>query len=86
MQYPFLKFIIVVALLLAGWVGLAAQEEDTPPTTEAAPSPVEQDTETDADEAGITIVEPDKPAPDPFDYESSEEISEDLSVSFPVDI
>ncbi|RLQ22332.1 hypothetical protein DWB85_08620 [Seongchinamella sediminis] len=27
-----------------------------------------------------------QPAPDPFDYESSEQISEDLSVSFPVDI
>ena len=27
-----------------------------------------------------------EPAPDPFDYESSEQISEDLSVSFPVDI
>ncbi len=27
-----------------------------------------------------------QPAGDPFDYESSEQISEDLSVSFPVDI
>ncbi len=27
-----------------------------------------------------------QPATDPFDYESSEQISEDLSVSFPVDI
>ncbi len=27
-----------------------------------------------------------RPATDPFDYESSEQISEDLSVSFPVDI
>ncbi len=30
--------------------------------------------------------EPERPAGDPFDYEASEQISEDLSVSFPVDI
>ena len=34
-----------------------------------------------------TTPEPEPPEEnDPFDYEASEEISEDLSVSFPVDI
>ena len=31
-------------------------------------------------------IDPDAEATDPFDYRASEQISEDLSVSFPVDI
>ena len=39
-------------------------------------------------ETAATAAEPDEEPEDndPFDYEASEEISEDLSVSFPVDI
>jgi hypothetical protein len=47
--------------------------------------PIEAPVERSADE-DKTEAETDKPAEDPFDYQSSEEISEDLSVSFPVDI
>jgi hypothetical protein len=59
----------------------AAQEQDT----ESGAKPQEQRS-TAAGEPGPAS----KPAPaskeSPFDYRSSEEISEDLSVSFPVDI
>ena len=58
-------------------------------TVEQQPTPAPEDT---AEESGEdTIAESAAPAPaesseDPFDYEASEQISEDLSVSFPVDI
>jgi hypothetical protein len=67
--------------LLLGSTALVAQETDP---QESAPK----------DEAPATAepaAKPATPAPaanddSPFDYRSSEEISEDLSVSFPVDI
>ncbi len=78
-------------LLLAGSWSLAQQEQ--PPKTETTGS-IEGET------AGETIAEPatanDTPSSaedsaadadtSPFDYRASEQISEDLSVSFPVDI
>ncbi len=55
-----------------------AQESEAP-----APAAEEETTETEAE------TPPPEPAPgndSPFQYEASEQISEDLSVSFPVDI
>jgi hypothetical protein len=53
-------------------------EESTPAAEEAAPAD-------EPAEAEVTSTEPET-AQDPFDYRASEQISEDLSVSFPVDI
>ena len=69
----------ILALVLAPvFPGIA---QDTP---EPSPPPAEERPE-QADEGGER---PSAPARDdsPYDYQSSEEISEDLSVSFPVDI
>jgi len=70
----------VLALLLVG-LPLAAQEADEaqPPPAEAVPesgTPPPREAET------VPAASDDSP----YDYRSSEEISEDLSVSFPVDI
>ena len=70
----------ILALLLA-CLPLAAQEADEtqPPPAEAAPEssePPPRQAET------VTAASDDSP----YDYRPSEEISEDLSVSFPVDI
>lgn len=62
---------LLAALLLA--LPLVAQEAEP---EEAEPEP-EPESETSA---------PAEPAGSPFEYEASEQISEDLSVSFPVDI
>ena len=74
------KAIAAIIFLLMLAVPLQAQEAPAP--AEPATS---KDTSAAAEPAGDT------PAPverteSPFDYKSSEEISEDLSVSFPVDI
>jgi hypothetical protein len=74
---------IVLLLLLAAPLlaaPLQAQEAQAPAAPDSA-----NDTGNTTETAG------DEPAPaerseSPFDYKSSEEISEDLSVSFPVDI
>ncbi|MEE4192008.1 MAG: hypothetical protein V2I66_10540 [Halieaceae bacterium] len=52
-----------------------APAEETAPNDDATPLPAD-------DTADAAPTEPE----DPFDYEASEQISEDLSVSFPVDI
>ncbi len=74
-----------LALLLALWVApaLAQTAKDTPeppPAQESSPAP--------ADDATEPAPPPASAAPDrnPSDYEASEQISEDLSVSFPADI
>ncbi len=81
-----MRLIIVVplrALLSALLCGLLAVQQ--PALAQQSP-----DDETEQ-ESGSTAAEPEPPEEppennDPFDYEASEEISEDLSVSFPVDI
>lgn len=68
----------LLALLLALWgmpVGAQPDGEDQGASEEA-----KNDTREKTEPATP------RPATDPFDYESSEQISEDLSVSFPVDI
>ncbi len=78
-------------VLLFSSLPLAAQTPaERPP--EQVETPAEQDpsaadtpdlpSATTADTADAAPTEPE----DPFDYEASEQISEDLSVSFPVDI
>ncbi len=73
---------ISVALLLLA-LPVAAQQQNPP----EQPPGTEQDGETTTPEPAAAATEP-APAEneDPFDYEASEQISEDLSVSFPVDI
>ena len=64
----------LLILLLALWNASSwAQSEN-----EDAPDKDENESE--------QVEEAPQPATDPFDYEPSEQISEDLSVSFPVDI
>ena len=67
--------------LLLGSTALVAQETD----------PQESAPKDEAPAKAEPVAKPAAPAPaanddSPFDYRSSEEISEDLSVSFPVDI
>jgi hypothetical protein len=67
---------LLLCLLLATAMPLAQEVEPEPPAAEAEePERVEEpppQVESGSD--------------DPFDYEATEQISEDLSVSFPVDI
>ena len=87
------RFLTLVGLLLAlGTVPCQAQ----PAKNASTPDPVESGEEANQDPA--TESEPPEPAPaglpepdpantdSPFDYQASEQISEDLPVSFPVDI
>lgn len=76
--------IALLTLLLAGaTLNLWAQQEQQEPVE---PAPPEQQETPDAENTPATTSEETEAAGSPFDYESSEQISEDLSVSFPVDI
>ena len=77
------KIALLLSLLGMAWsAALIAQPADTEPDTPPATEQQAEDT-TPAEEAE----ESPPPEPeDPFDYEASEKISEDRSVSFPVDI
>ncbi len=66
----------LLALLAAG----PALGQATDPEAAEADRPAQEQTGAEPEP------EPARPAEDPFDYEASEQISEDLSVSFPVDI
>lgn len=70
--------LLLALLMLDASIALPQDEEAAP----AAPEPP-----ADVQEAPASDSEP-RPRGDesPFDYEASEQISEDLSVSFPVDI
>lgn len=73
--------------LLLGSATLRAQETASPGAasdTDASPPTTEQAEPTAASERPANSGQ--DSGRDPFDYESSEQISEDLSVSFPVDI
>ncbi len=90
--------ILTLLLLLAGGTVLpvAAQQADDPPPPEKAPeletqqSPDVQSTPAAGDQAENTDLVPSSGEEDinssPFEYKPSENISEDLAVSFPVDI
>ena len=76
--------LIFAALLVSAagtWAQPAADEQDS--TT----SEPQQNTDANADSGGAAAdTTPNQPDRAPSDYRSSEQISEDLSVSFPVDI
>ncbi len=78
-----LAIALLTLLLGGGALTLSAQQEQQEPIE---PVPPEQ-RETQDDE-NVPATTPDETDADdsPFDYQSSEKISEDLSVSFPVDI
>jgi hypothetical protein len=77
-----IRFAVVIALALVPVVPGLAQDspEASPPPAEENPAPSSGDSTAPERET--------PPARDdsPYDYQASEEISEDLSVSFPVDI
>ena len=66
------KLLIILLALAAPPLLAQSESEPAEPEEQAPPEVTRDDTP--------------EPARDPFDYESSEQISEDLSVSFPVDI
>lgn len=72
-------------LCVAGLLALAPPAMAQPTEQEPAPAPGEQQQAAETPDPP-----PDTPAEaepqDPFEYEATEQISEDLSVSFPVDI
>ena len=81
--------IILTLTASAASAPLWAQQDDQPdkkPTaTESSEEAVENPKDTQS-EPDASPAESGDDRPSPFDYEASEEISEDLSVSFPVDI
>jgi len=95
---PRLTRALSLLLLLSGGTALSAaaqQADDPPPPEKASTEQTQQDPAVQTiPAAGIeTETTDDIPSPEeentnssPFDYEPSEEISEDLAVSFPVDI
>ncbi len=70
---------LICLAALMGAPGLYAQPAETPP--EEDETALEQ-----APEPETAAAPEPEASEDPFDYEASEQISEDLSVSFPVDI
>ena len=83
----------LLLFLALGAAPLLAQPTPTPqagaPTEQSGPNTEAAGSKKTAPIAKESTVEPAPPASankSPFDYRSSEEISEDLSVSFPVDI
>jgi hypothetical protein len=80
------------ALVLGMIMSLALLESAPAAHAQAAQSGTAETTAPEQDPAQQEEASPEAPEPDaktersPFDYRSSEEISEDLSVSFPVDI
>ena len=76
---------IALCLLLVACPLPAQQAEPEPAAPVAQPAPAERDA--DSEDDGQRSADRPPPSDDsPFDYQASEEISEDLSVSFPVDI
>ena len=74
------RALLALALAGAAFTALAQQPEEADATPEA-----DEQTET-KDSKSTTAPAGEDTDNSPFDYKSSEEISEDLSVSFPVDI
>jgi hypothetical protein len=84
-----LPLAMLTLVLSGGALNLWAQAEQ-PSTIEPAPPEQVEEQETGDDSTESPAVVPEETDVEnpvsPFDYQSSEEISEDLSVSFPVDI
>jgi hypothetical protein len=78
---------LLTALLCGSVPTLWAQQEQQEQEQEPIePIPTEQRETQDAENTPTTASEETDFDNSPFDYQSSEKISEDLSVSFPVDI
>jgi len=80
---------LLTALLCGSVPTLWAQQEQQEQEQEQEPIepiPTEQRETQDAEDTATTASEETDFDNSPFDYQSSEKISEDLSVSFPVDI
>ncbi len=80
---PRLAIALLTLLLGSGALTLWAQQEQHEPLEPEAP---QQSEEQDPENIPAATSEESDTGDSPFDYQSSEEISEDLSVSFPVDI
>lgn len=80
------RIALPVAVLILG-LALALESSAQEPVNpaEQTPAPAADDRAADADDS-TRRDEPTAQGPAPTDYEASEQISEDLSVSFPVDI
>jgi hypothetical protein len=78
-----LAIALLTLLLGGGALTLWAQQEQQEPIE---PVPPEQRETQDDENAPATAPDETDADNSPFDYQSSEKISEDLSVSFPVDI
>ena len=87
--------VLGLCLLLAATGPWAAAREDVAGPEQAVTEPTESPPTPAADPAGadpktppadVTAAAPSAAADSPFEYRASEQISEDLSVSFPVDI
>jgi hypothetical protein len=77
------RLLLCLALFLNAAAPLAQEAvEERPPATESPEGGGSSAPTADGDDA---VAVPDA-GDSPFDYEASEQISEDLSVSFPVDI
>lgn len=99
-RIPRLRQRLVIALfsllLGSGTLTLWAQQEQQEPvepvlpeqreTQDADSNPVTASAEADTDKISATTSAQTETDDSPFEYQSSEKISEDLSVSFPVDI
>jgi len=79
---------LLPTLLLALLLGAPAAVAQPPAEADADPEASAAAETTGAEAGGGTTADasPESDSGSPFDYQSSEEISEDLSVSFPVDI
>ncbi len=75
--------VAALSITLLSGQGIAQQEQAPQDSQQEAAEPVATDPANDNNGAGAQAGASDQ---SPFEYESSEQISEDLSVSFPVDI
>ena len=81
---------VLLATLLVTLLSSAAlsqaQEPDTRQPPDPAPDPVTAEPGNSVTDGTDTTATDERERISPFEYEASEQISEDLSVSFPVDI
>ena len=68
------------------WVQRAVGQDTNPPPQKTQEKPAAQKTDSAGQSQPAKTRPPATNDESPFDYQSSEKISEDLSVSFPVDI
>jgi len=77
--------------LVMGWSSVYGWSQELPDiveTPETRQAEIKEDSEPGSNDTGKSSSGSDEPSDSnsPFDYQASEEISQDLSVSFPVDI